>query len=246
MMKRSGFALCYPESRFGGFSRVDGTVAFYSRAQAVAIGSRNVLIIGCGRGKFLDDPLVYRRQLQDFRSEGRCVIGIDIDESAAVNPSVDEFRLINEEQVWPVESGTIDFACGDFVLEHIDNPSLFFSELQRVLRPGAVACFRTPNRWSYVPLLSGMIPESLHHKVLRWVQPARKECDVFPTFYRCNSLRSIRNALPKGAFEHCVLRFEGEPAYFGFSQLAYRLANSIQSILPSPLRSTLFVFLRKQ
>jgi len=54
----------YPESRFGGFSDVDGTVAFYARVQAILTPESVVLDVGCGRGAGLqDDRVEYRRDL---------------------------------------------------------------------------------------------------------------------------------------------------------------------------------------
>lgn len=55
----------YPEARFGGFSDVDGTVAFYSRVQALMTPENVVLDVGCGRGSGLqDDAVPWRRELR--------------------------------------------------------------------------------------------------------------------------------------------------------------------------------------
>jgi SAM-dependent methyltransferase len=40
----------YPESRFGGFTDIDGTVAFYPRVNALAASKDVVLDFGCGQG----------------------------------------------------------------------------------------------------------------------------------------------------------------------------------------------------
>lgn len=58
----------YPESRFGGFSDLDGTVAFYGRIQALLDAGMTVLDVGCGRGAgLMEDPVAYRRRLHDLR-----------------------------------------------------------------------------------------------------------------------------------------------------------------------------------
>ncbi len=48
----------YPESRFGGFSDLDGTVAFYGRIQALLAAGMTVLDVGCGRGAGLMEDSV--------------------------------------------------------------------------------------------------------------------------------------------------------------------------------------------
>ena len=247
MPAKTALAACFPEVDFGGYSRVDGTVAFYSRAQALASGAETVLLVGCGRGKSVEDKCEYRRELQHFQAEGRRVIGIDVDPDAATNPVVDEFALIKPEDDWrwPVESGSVDFVCSDFVLEHVEDPAAFFGELNRVLKPGAVACFRTPGKWSYVTLIARLVPNHLHDKVISVVQKSRKSEDVFPTVYRANTRGALRRNMPHDQFDLCVMYHRGSPAYFGFSRIAYRVVNLIHSILPSPLFGTLLVFARK-
>jgi len=47
----------YPESRFGGFTDIDGTMVFYSRVNALIEPSFHVLDLGCGRGAHVEDPI---------------------------------------------------------------------------------------------------------------------------------------------------------------------------------------------
>ena len=91
----------YPESRFGGYSDIDGTVAFYSRIHAL-VGPNDVLLdVGCGRGAGGEDEVKWRRELRVFKGKVKRVIGIDVDEAAAVNPFIDEFHLLKETR-WPI------------------------------------------------------------------------------------------------------------------------------------------------
>jgi hypothetical protein len=55
-MKRNTNSLLsahYPESNFGGFSDVDGTVSFYLRVNSLLRPDSNILDFGCGRGYHL-------------------------------------------------------------------------------------------------------------------------------------------------------------------------------------------------
>ncbi|MFU8771779.1 MAG: SAM-dependent methyltransferase, partial [Anaerolineales bacterium] len=85
-------SIFYPESRFGGFSNVDGTIAFYQRVNSLIDLETIVIDVGCGRGAYQDDPIPYRKQLRELRHNCSRVIGIDVDPSAKDNPFVDEFR----------------------------------------------------------------------------------------------------------------------------------------------------------
>jgi hypothetical protein len=46
----------FPEIKAGGFSRVDGTIAFYTRVQALCPDRATILDFGAGRGKASEDP----------------------------------------------------------------------------------------------------------------------------------------------------------------------------------------------
>lgn len=132
----------YPELEFGGFTRIDGTVAFAIRVHALLGSSKVVIDLGCGRGARCEDPCELRVQLQDLRGPARRVIGLDQDSSAAVNPYIDEFRLIEDGRSWPLSTGEADFVYCDYVLEHVRDTATFFRELARILRPGGYGCFR--------------------------------------------------------------------------------------------------------
>jgi SAM-dependent methyltransferase len=235
----------YPETRFGGFSDVDGTLRFYVRVRGlITPGESTVLDIGCGRGeRFLSQPRIVRETCS-FKGYARHVLGIDVDPAAATNPSLDAFSLIDGPR-WPADDQSINLCVSDYVLEHVEHPDAFVAEVRRVLRPGGYFCFRTPNAWGYVPLVARMIPDSLHHKVLGKAQPHRAHQDVFPTYYRANSRRRLRRLLGDAGFESCIYSTEAEPAYFGFSPIAYAAAYYVHHWLPSPLRSTLLGFARK-
>ncbi len=93
----------YPEALFGGFTNHDGTVAFYTRVNALAQPSFMVVDFGCGRGEHAEDPLSYRRRLRCLKGKVAKVIGVDVDESGNDNPTIDEFRKLEPGQPWPIE-----------------------------------------------------------------------------------------------------------------------------------------------
>lgn len=149
-MPRPVVEISYPEHRFGGFSRYDGTVHFYSRVNALLGRESVILDVGCGRGAHEDDHCEYRRNLQNMRGANRTVIGIDVDPAGEENLSLDSFRLIENVNHWPIEDASVDLVLADYVLEHVGNPEQFFRETCRVLKPGGCFCARTPNAFCYV------------------------------------------------------------------------------------------------
>src|SRR4051812_25348842 len=111
----------FPERAFGGYSRVDGNIAFYGRVQALVRPEMVVLDVGCGRGGAAD--LFEKHPCAKIRIlKGRCkkVIGIDVSDEGQQNVLIDEFHRIESDR-WPVESASIDLLMADAVLEHIEN-----------------------------------------------------------------------------------------------------------------------------
>ena len=234
----------YPERSFGGFTHVDGTVAFYSRINAVVDPTSIVLDIGCGRGAASEDPVPWRRELQILR--GRCarVIGADVDPAAADNPAIDEFHLI-ENGIIPLPDESVDVAYADFVVEHVTDVDVFFAECARVLKRGGSLFIRTPNVWSYMGVVSRLVPDRFHARVLARLQPTRRSEDVFPTVYRCNTRGTLRRALERQHLLCVVQTHEPEPAYLSFSRFFYALGVMYERYAPRAIRRTLLAYARK-
>lgn len=235
----------YPESEFGGFTDIDGTIAFFLHVNALIRSDDVVLDVGCGRGEYADDSIGMRFNLRSLKGKCKKVIGIDVDTAAATNPCVDDFHLITESR-WPIEDSSIDLCLADFVVEHVANPDEFFAEALRVLKPGGHLCLRTSNAISYVGIGSRLIPNKFHSKVVGKVQDSRAEEDVFPTYYRCNTVWKLRSLLRRHGFEGCAYGYEAEPAYLSFSRIAYYFGTLYQKFAPQAFKTGIFAYGRKK
>lgn len=231
----------YPESHFGGFTDIDGTIAFFSRIHALVDSTSVVLDVGCGRGAYDDDTIPFRRNLRILQGSVSKVIGIDVDPNAQANRFLDEFKLLTGER-WPIDDNSVDLLICDSVIEHVPNPAVLFAEMARVLKKGGYVCARTPNRWNYVALAATLIPNKHHSTVTTFAQDDRKEEDVFPTLYRCNTVGKIRKMLKKNGFTHAVYGYEAEPSYLSFSRFAYALGVLHQRFAPRFLKPMIFIF----
>jgi SAM-dependent methyltransferase len=229
----------YPESRFAGFTTVDGTIAFYARVQALTHPDSILVDFGCGRGAYINDPIPFRRNLRIFKGKVRRVIGLDVGSAGANNPFLDEFHCLSAPN-WPLEQESVDLVVCDNVLEHLPDPQTFFIEARRVLKPSGMVCIRTPNRWNYIALLSRLLPGRSRSQALLKAKPALAEEDAFPTFYRCNTLPALRRALSACGFDAVVCGYEAEPTYLSFSRFAYAFGVLHQKLAPGMIRAALF------
>lgn len=239
-------SIYYPETRFGGFTAADGTIAFYARVNALIDSGSVVLDFGCGRGQFQDDPVPWRRNLRILKNKAKRVIGLDVDPAAATNPYIDEYLEIGPAGVWPIADGSIDMVVCDCVIEHLDDPDAFFREARRVLRaPTGHLAIRTPNALSYVGIAQRLIPNRHHSRVLARVQESRRPEDVFRTVYRCNTIPRLRRKLIEYGFDAVVYGHEAEPGYLEMSRLFYFLGVIHQKIAPSVFSTVILAFGRR-
>jgi SAM-dependent methyltransferase len=231
----------YPESKFGGFSDVDGTIRFYFRVNAL-IDSQSVIVdYGCGRGAYGEDVVQARRDLRVLRGKVKRVIGLDVDLAGEQNPYLDEFHILKDEH-WPLPDDSADLCICDHVLEHLQNPDQFFSEARRVLKLGGYICVRTPNLWNYIALMSKLVPNKSHAQIVTKVKERTRSVDVFPTLYRCNTIPAIRRGLDRYGFTHAVYGIAPEPSYLSFSRLVYRLGVLYHRYSPGFLRPVILAF----
>ncbi len=177
------------------------------------------------------------------------VFGVDVDEAVLENRDVDEARVIGEDGRIPYEDERFDLIVSSYVLEHVEDPVLFFAEVARVLRPGGAFVARTPNHLHYVPLIARMTPQSFH--VYINARRGREEQDTFPTCYRANSPGAIHRLAHGAGLEVVdVARHEGRPEYLRFNALTYLVGLAYERIASSSeifawMRPLLIVELRK-
>jgi SAM-dependent methyltransferase len=214
-------------------------VAFYSQIGAALRPEHVVLDFGAGSGQLVSDPLV-DRGLVDFR--GRCahVEGCDVEGSVLLNPTLDGAAVVRSGEPLPYASDRFDLIVCRSVFEHLDHPASAADELLRVLKPGGSIFVITPNRWGYVALAARLIPSRLHGRLLKRLQPNRRE-DVFPARYGLNTPRTLRKMF-RGAEVACSFVF-GPPAYgTGFLRT---LMLALHRLLPARMAPQLHAVIRK-
>jgi SAM-dependent methyltransferase len=237
----------FPEVKAGGYTSLDGTVEFYGRVQALLRPEMVVLDFGAGRGSGLqNDSSSFRKDLRVLRGKVAKIVACDVDEAVLDNPGADQTLVILPNEPLPFADGTFDMIISDFVFEHITDPALAAAELQRILKSGGWICARTPNKYCLISLITRIIHNSQHSRLLRWVQPERKSIDVFPTVFKLNSKRDISTWFKSDAFDNFTYRYEAEPSYFFNNRVVFALMLWVNRLSPPVMKSGLFVFLCKK
>jgi len=222
----------YPQTSW----RRDGTRDFFQVLQEFCGG--DILEVGAGPSNPTSDYLKTLGELQ----------GIDVDAEVLQNPALKTSAVIEDH--FPFPDGTFDSCVSNYVCEHLDDPNQHLEEIWRVLKPGGVYVFRTPNRLHYIAIVSSLTPHSFHLKTANRLR-AIDGHDPYPTHYRLNTRSQIQRLARKTGFEVEYLRLvEKEPSYGMSSRLLFLLFTAYERVVNATdllaiFRSSLFVVLRK-
>lgn len=172
------------------------------RGALADVSRPRVLDVGAGGGLFS----------ATLAAAGFDVVGIDASAPSLATARKHTVRLDDRHapqyvtgnaMLLPFDDGMFDAAVGSEVLEHVSSPAQLIGEVARVLRPGGVFCFDTPNR-TWVARLSlisiaenlGWAPRGTHDYQL-FLTPSEVHDHLAGAGLRLRDLRGF--ALERGA-----------------------------------------------
>ena len=96
--------------------------------------------------------------------------------------------------------------------------------------PNRESLTKTPNKWHYMPVVARITPHGFHRFYNRL--RGRKGEDTFPTRYRANTARRLRELSEGAGLEvERLERFETEPEYLAFHLLPYALGVAYERLV---------------
>ncbi len=196
-------------------------------AEAVADRSRpdsRVLDLGCGRGGLVEQ--LNPRPL---------VIGVDPDMVSLVGHRLPRLpRAAAFSHALPFESGVFDIVYATWLLEHLDFPERTLNEVGRVLRPGGVFIFITPNARHPLSVVNRTLGQ-----LGRWQQAlvgrayGRAGDDTFPTRYLANTAGDLQTLAQTAGLSLAHLATVPDPTYLAFTPALFRLTVHAEALLPA-------------
>lgn len=156
------------------------------------------LDLGCGHN-FFPNWLGTDEQKKLLANKPRIVVGIDSYRELYLHPYL-RYKVAGNISYLPFKDNSFDLLTAQMVMEHISEPRLVLNEGYRVLKPGGLFLFHTPNYYYYIIFIASFVPQRLKNWIITMIE-GREETDIFPTKYRINTDRAIRLYANKTGFK---------------------------------------------
>jgi len=182
-----------------------------------------LLDIGCGRGGLVE-------QLQHPVAQ---MMGVDPDWQSLMEHRLNIPRAAGLSDALPFAAECVDVVFAGWVLEHLERPLLTFQSIYRVLKPGGVFVFITPNARHPLSLFNSILGRM--GQMQSWLVNrlyGRSQADTFPTYYRVNQIKTLRRIGSECGLRLKTIHAVPDPSYLAFTPALFRLISRIEENLP--------------
>jgi len=184
----------------------------------------------------------------NFKQQDWQVWGVDEDVRVLQNPFLDKAFSASFENM-PFEDNFFDLVICNNVLEHIEKPTFFFQQIEKKLKPSGFFIAKTPNRKHYMPLIARLTPMWFHRFIKS--RMGKKAEDVFPTLYRANTFKKLRQLAEENHFEVIeICSCESRPEYMRWNFFTYLVGylyeRAVNFFNLDDYKIVIFVVLRKK
>ena len=227
----------------GKFSTNDGTIDFYLRVRTFLNKKKICLDLGAGIGTWFNDKnnLEIKKNIQFIKKKVKKLYAADVDKLVLKNKSSHKNLLIKNNKI-PLKSNSLDLIVCDWVFEHIEEPKIFFKEINRILKKKGIVCVRTPYKYNYFSVINSLIEDTkLKDFVLKKSQPQRKK--YFKSYYRLNTYSKIKKIFNNFKINYFI--FTPDPSYFFGSKPLYFFFKILHFIMPKFFSGIIFCFMTK-
>lgn len=167
-----------------------------------------------------------------YRTASRQIWGIDLQRHPQLTDP-EWFKVQESGDRIPFPAEMFDVITARWVLEHVESPAAFLTEVARVLKPSGSFIALTPNGRHYVTWatrLLGILPHRLTQFIVERLY-GRPRHDTFPTHYRLSTRRQFQRFAQFSGLELAAVHPFENPDYFRFWEPARRTAIVVDWLL---------------
>lgn len=204
---------------YGIYAKIEQTITpglrhaqyFYEDSLRDALNGNSCwLDLGCGHRVL---PAWREKEEQSLVRNARYVVGLDFDWASLLRHRSIKIRVQGDISRLPFSDNIFDVVSANMVVEHLDQPAVQFREVFRVLKPGGIFIFHTPNARGYTTMAARLTPESFKVGLIK-VLDGRPSEDVFRTHYRANTESQICKLAQETGLHVKSIRYVASSAKF--------------------------------
>jgi ubiquinone/menaquinone biosynthesis C-methylase UbiE len=174
---------------------------FSNSLSSVKLESIRWLDLGCG--ETIIPAWIPKERYHKYKSITRSskvlLFGIDYELKHLSNNSDIQEKINADIMHLPFKSNSFRLVSANMVVEHLKNPDFMFNEIRRILCNEGHFIFITPWKYNFISIASAITPQWVKDKAIYYLV-GRKTKDIFPTYYRVNTVRTIRTYASKHGF----------------------------------------------
>jgi len=169
------------------------------------------------------------------------LVGADLVFDDLKNNKKVNFRIVSDLNNIPIRDNSLDIVYSNMVIEHLPEPNKFFNEISRIVKGGGYFILATPCIYNIVVIVNKILPDWLSSLLSSWLT-GKDSTDVFPAFYRANSIRKIRKLISDTEFEEVdLIMYQPPPSAFVFSEIICKIIILYYKLIN---KYDIFMFLR--
>ncbi|MCP5101121.1 MAG: class I SAM-dependent methyltransferase [Chloroflexi bacterium] len=196
-----------------------------------------ILDIGCGRGGLVE-------QLNHPTSQ---MVGIDPDWMSLAEHRLGIPRVVGISDFLPFAPRSFDIVFASWVLEHLERPLLTFQSIARILKPGGIFVFITPNGRHPLSQINNMLGRfSRLQGTLVERFYGRPDDDTFPTFYRANTNKQLHRLTMESRLPIQALHPVADPTYLAFNNTLFHVMCQLEKLIPTRNKLHLVCVLQRE
>jgi SAM-dependent methyltransferase len=169
----------------------DAYTTFLQLAQSACPEGGSVIDLGCGEESYLSCLCTKAGE----------IIGVD---GRMLQGPYQRYIQADLNRAIPLEAESVDLAACKFLVEHLEDPPLFLSQVRAALRRGGRLVIMTPNvlfyPYAFNYLLSRFLSQDKRMRIVELFS-GRPQHEIFPVYYRCNTPGKVRSELLRAGFE---------------------------------------------
>jgi ubiquinone/menaquinone biosynthesis C-methylase UbiE len=141
------------------------------------------LDLGCGSNQVLENHFHFRKKIE-----------LDILKPESHKKRDNPFIQADLYNL-PFKQNSYDLILMRFVVEHIENPDMAFSEIARILKKDGRILILTTNIFSPFIFISKLFPYRIRKLIILLLYNIKEE-DVFPTYHKLNNILAFKRLAP--------------------------------------------------